>query len=130
MEAAFADYSEALDWMEQAKKNYKPTIRFYASDEFKAAYPLISQLYDAKMAALAQEGMAALAEAGLKIGDEVVYDAVSLLVSEEYRGKVVRRKGIPYVKLYGTLYGTRRFVRWHRGFSKMNDTNGGNHEKQ
>ena len=38
----FADYSESLQWVELKAKGFKSVNEFYASDEYKSAYLLIS----------------------------------------------------------------------------------------
>ena len=115
----FADYSEALQWVEQKAKNFKSVNEFYSSNEYKSAYPLIRKMYEVEQAAFVKKGMAELKKAGLKIGDKVTYDFVSPYFNvEEYTGKIIVRMGIPYVQLDAgqTTMSGKKSVRWHKGF--------------
>lgn len=118
----FADYSEALQWVEQKAKNFKSVNEFYVSDEYKSAYPLIRKMYEVEQAAFAKKGMTELKKSGLKIGDKVAYDFVSPYFNvEAYTGKIVEKMGIPYVQLDSgqkTMSG-KKSVRWHKGFVRV-----------
>jgi hypothetical protein len=118
----FADYSEALQWVKLKAKSFKSINEFYASDEYKAAYPLIRKMYEVEQSAFAKKGMDELKKAGLKIGDKVAYDFVSPYFNvEAYTGKIVDKMGIPYVQLDAgqkTMSG-KKSVRWHKGFVRV-----------
>lgn len=118
----FADYSEVLQWVEQKAKNFKSVNAFYASDEYKSAYPLIRKMYEVEQAAFAKKGMNALKKAGLNIGDKVAYDYVSpYFYVEKYTGIIIEKMGIPYVQLDAgqkTMTG-KKSVRWHKGFVRV-----------
>ena len=122
MRLDFSDYSEALQWIKLKAKGFKSAKEFYASEEYKSAYPLIRKMYEVEQAAFAKKGMEELQKAGLKIGDKVAYDFVSPFFNvEAYTGKIIERMGIPYVKLDSgqkTMSG-KKSVRWHKGFVKV-----------
>jgi len=118
----FADYSEALLWIESRAKQYKSMNEFYCSDEYKAAYPLIKKMHEVEVSAFAKKAMGELKKSGLKIGDRVEYDYVSpFFTVTTYTGKIIERLGMPYVKFDAglkTMTG-KSSVRWHRGFVKL-----------
>lgn len=119
----FADYSEALEWTEKKAKNYKSMNEFYTSDEYKSVYPLIRKMYNVEQASFVKKAKTELKKANLKIGDSVIYDFVSPFFNvANYSGKIVERKGVPYVKLDAgqTTMSGKKSVRWHKGFTKYN----------
>lgn len=103
------------------KEAYKTKTNLLCSDEYRAAYPEIDATYrrqrDERTARLARDGARALAEAGLKAGDRVVYGVVgSFFNVETLRGKIVLRKGVPYVVLDRSHNG-KKSTRWHKGWT-------------
>jgi hypothetical protein len=117
----FADYSEALQWVEKKAKNYKSMNDFYASEEYKSAYTLIKKMYEVEQSSFAKKAMVELKKANLKIGDKVFYDFVSPYFDVvEYNGKIIEKNGIPYVQLDNgnTTMSGKKQIRWHKGFSK------------
>jgi len=118
----FADYSEALDWVELKAKNFKSLNEFYTSEEYKSAYPLIRKMYEVEQSNFVKKAKTELKKAKLKISDKVMYDFVSPFFNvTQYTGTIVERNGIPYVKLDAgqkTMSG-KKSVRWHKGFVKI-----------
>lgn len=119
MKIDFADYSEALQWVELKAKEFKSINEFYTSDEYKSAYPIIMKMYEVEQSAFVEKGFNELKKAGLKIGDKVTYDFVSpYFTVETYSGTVIERAGVLYVQLdegQKTMSG-KKSVRWHKGF--------------
>jgi hypothetical protein len=85
-------YSEALDWFEKKLKHYKSLENFLQSNEFDFVVPLIREL-----------AWEELKNAGLKIGDKVMYEEVNLIdkLVHIYTGKIIEKYELPFVKLDG-----------------------------
>jgi len=121
----FSSYDEALQWIEMRVKSFSSHNHFYASDEYKAIYPHVQELYaiqkQKEKSVLGELGMSKLKEAGLQIVDIVVYDFISPFFDViEYSGKIVDRGGVPFVLLdkgQRTLNG-KKSIMWYKGFIK------------
>lgn len=118
MSEKFTTYSEALAWVEEQSRGYKTRNHFFASDEYRLAYPRIKMLYEEykarKKEDAKKEAGSAMVGSGIEYGDRVFYDVLGFAFSvERLDGVVVERGGLPYVKLDN---GKR--VRWHKGFIK------------
>ena len=119
----FKNYKEAQDWMNNRMSEYESANRFYASEEYREAYPAIKEASDREKnnqsSSLAVEARQAMTEAGVKFGDRVSYQHVGRFMTvEEYTGIIINRKGIPFVKFdegQKTING-KKSVRWHKGF--------------
>ena len=88
----FADYSEALDWVELKAKNFKSLNEFYTSEEYKSAYPLIRKMYEVEQSNFVKKAKTELKKAKLKISDKVMYDFVSPFFNvTQYTGTIVKK---------------------------------------
>ncbi len=122
----FVDYSESLEWIEKSSKKYKTKNDFFASDEYKFAYPLIKKMYEVEKIEYSKKAMSELKKSKLQIGDSVRYDYVSPFFNVAvYTGKIVERNGVPYVKLDSgqTTMSGKKSVKWHKGFTKWEKEN-------
>lgn len=129
----FTSYADAQVWMNENSKKFKNQNDFYASDEYKSAYPIIQQLYKVEQKSYAAKAQQAMVEANVKFGDKVNYDYITpFLQSEKYSGTIIERDGIPYVKLddgQQTISGSKS-VKWHKGWKKSKFENGGAIDKK
>lgn len=118
----FMTVADVGAWMgTRVRETYRTKNELLSSAEYRAAYPSIDAIYrrerEAATARLAQDGAQALVEAGLKVGNRVAYGAVgSFFNVEVLRGKIVSRKGVPYVALDQPHNG-KKSVRWHKGWT-------------
>jgi hypothetical protein len=129
----FTSYADAQVWMNENSKKFKNQNDFYASDEYKSAYPIIQQLYKVEQKSYAAKAQQAMVEANVKFGDKVNYDYITpFLQSEKYSGTIIERNGIPFVKLddgQQTISGSKS-VKWHKGWKKSKFENGGAIDKK
>lgn len=122
----FTTYAEAQNWISQQVKKYPSKNHFFASEQYKKAYPQIKALADAEIGnqkkELLQLAETELTKANLKPGDRVYYDHVTPFgVVESYTGTLFLKSGIPYVKFDAgqkTMNG-KTFIKWHKGFKKI-----------
>ena len=124
----FKTMQEAQDWIETESKKYPSKNAFYASSKYHKAYPLIKKLSDdqckKKHALKVIEAEKAMKEAGVKFGDSVFYDYVCIFNVITYEGKIINRKGIPYVKFDNNMtINGKKSIRWHKGFMKKENQN-------
>jgi len=123
----FKTYDEVTAWVAAKVKEYGGKNKFFSSPEYRQAHPVINKLYkevkrkyDEKKQS---EGAAAMEAAGVSYGDRVRYQFVGpFLQIQTLTGKVIRRKGVPYVRLnepVSTTKGLRKEVRWHKEFRRM-----------
>ena len=117
----FGTYQEALDWINKTAKKYDSKNAFYASDEYKKVYPILTILHDAETNKWAKVAAKAMKKVDVKFGDKVKYDFVSPMMRvEKYSGTVINKNGIPYVKLDSgqkSMTG-KKTIRWHKGWKK------------
>jgi hypothetical protein len=129
----FTSYDDAQVWMNENSKKFKNQNEFYASDEYRLAYPIIQQLYKVEQKSYAAKAQQAMVEANVKFGDKVNYDYITpFLQSEKYSGTIIERNGIPFVKLDNgkqTISGSKS-VKWHKGWKKSKFENGGAIDKK
>jgi len=115
-------HAETNAWIDtRAKDRSISRNEFLTTDEYKAAYPYLQQLYRAEKLKTAATAVKAMAEVKVNFGDRVGYDYVTPFGVEPYAGEIVSRNGIPYIKLdegQTTIKGTRS-VRWHKGWKKL-----------
>lgn len=121
----FKTYDQSRDWLEKKAKEYGSKNEFLASEEYKKAYPELVSLEKKKLTDISKRGAKAMKEVKVKEGDTVEYDAVSPFgIVESYCGKLIIKRGTPYVKLKEKALvagkGYRKTVRWHKGFRKVN----------
>lgn len=104
----FKNYAEAQAWIaERAKALGMSKASFQSSYEYahampklQAAYAPAKADYDAKMADKKAEALAAMSDAGVKLGDTVAWNSVGAFLSQtKYEGTVVMHGGLPHVKL-------------------------------
>lgn len=117
-------YKETLRWIEEESKKYSSKNDFLSSDVYKKAYPKIKKLEDnlkkKEQSVLIHDAEEAMKEANIRFGDRVYYDYIHFFGVQTYTGKIVKRKGIPYVVFdegQVTMKG-RKSTRWHKGFKK------------
>jgi len=117
MKPTFLDYDQARAWMEQKAKEHGGLKAFSATSEYKQVYPEIEAIYKKETLAASTK---ALQKAGLEYGEEVTYSQLNLLLGGVItaKGKLVERRGKPYVKLDPPVLG-RKEVRWHSGFVRV-----------
>ena len=129
----FTSYADAQLWMNENSKKFKNQNEFYASDEYRLAYPIIQQLYKLEQKSYAAKAQEAMIEANVKFGDKVNYDYITpFLQSEKYSGTIIERNGVPFVKLddgQQTISGAKS-VKWHKGWKKNKFENGGEIDKK
>ena len=112
----FNSYEAALKWIDAKSKEYGGKGQFLASEEYQSMYPKIKKLYDKEQKEHGDESLQALKEVNQNYGDRVFYDFVSPFgYVESYRGTIVKRSGVPYVRLDEKISG-RRFLKWHKGW--------------
>jgi len=117
----FETYEEAQRWIEKKSKEYGGRNRFFSSEEYKKHYRQIQKLHAKESEPYKKRAMEAMSEAGVKPGDKVLYDVVSPYGFVcEAKGKIVMRRGIPYVVLTKDSASTfgRKSTKWHKGFRK------------
>lgn len=104
----FKDYAEAQAWIaSRAKALGMSKASFQSSYEYAHAMPKLQAAYapakadfDAKMADKKAEALAAMSDAGVKLGDTVAWNSVGAFLSQtKYEGTVVMHGGLPHVKL-------------------------------
>ena len=115
-------HAETNAWIDiRAKDRSISRNEFLTTDEYKAAYPYLQQLYRAEKLKTAATAVKAMAEVKVNFEDRVGYDYVTPFGVEPYKGEIISRNGIPYIKLdegQTTIKGTRS-VRWHKGWKKL-----------
>lgn len=112
----FDSYEAALKWIDDKSKEYGGKSQFLASDEYQSMYPKIKKLYVKEQKEYGDESSQALKEVNQNYGDIVFYDFVGSFGDvESYRGTIVKRSGVPYVRLDEKVSG-RRFLKWHKGW--------------
>ena len=115
-------HAETNAWIDiRAKDRSISRNEFLTTDEYKAAYPYLQQLYRAEKLKTAATAVKAMAEVKVNFEDRVGYDYVTPFGVEPYTGEIISRNGIPYIKLdegQTTIKGTRS-VRWHKGWKKL-----------
>jgi hypothetical protein len=115
----FTSYKQWLDYIEF--KLLKHGKDFYTTEEYRQLYPVGAALRHEELKALAERGQVEMKNAGVWFGDKVFYDVLSPWgIVEPISGKIVSKKGVPYVKLdEGQKSGSgKRHIRWHKGFRK------------
>lgn len=117
-------YEELLEWINEESKKYSSRNEFLSSDIYKKVYPKIKKLEEdikkKKQLSLIHDAEEAMKEANINFGDRVYYDYVYGFGVQTYTGKIIKRKGIPYVVLDSgqvTMKGAKS-IRWHKGFIK------------
>ena len=119
---AFTSTDDVQAWMaRRIKETYKTKRNLLCSDEYREAFPRLAAVFrqapDEYTSRMAREGTRALAEAGLAVGDRVAYGLVGPFFNiEVLRGKIVSRKGVPYVAL-DQAHNGKKSVRWHKGWT-------------
>lgn len=68
----FNSYSEATSWINSKAKEYGSKNKFYASDEYREAYPEIVKAFKMKNASVADAITKRVIAAGYKEGDKVM----------------------------------------------------------
>lgn len=112
----FNSYEAALKWIDIKSKEYGGKGQFLASEEYRLMYPKIKNLYGKEQKEHTSDSSQALKEVNHNYGDRVFYDFVSTFgYIESYRGTIVKRSGVPFVKLDEKISG-RRFLKWHKGW--------------
>jgi len=114
-------YEQAREWIEERAAHYPSRNEFFASREYRDAYPRIQELTEQYEQELSTEAEQAMREAGIKSGDDVVYVPPGALPGQEVSGRVFLRKGVPYVRLSTPVADGRKTTRWHRGFQRVED---------
>lgn len=93
---------------------------FYTTPEYKAIYPYLQKIHKRSMSFFKKAGEVAMKSAGIEYGDTVHYDHADLLFGvNRMEGIVIKRNGVPYVKLTrGRTSDGRKQVMWHKGWIK------------
>ena len=112
----FETYDDALEWIAQKNQEYGSKQKFSCSEEFSKVYPSIKQLYDQKRDQEKEEHkkicITAMNSVGANYGDTVEYSRASPFGEIEFHeGKIINRKGIPYVKAANG-----KTKKWHKGY--------------
>jgi ribosomal protein S18 acetylase RimI-like enzyme len=119
-EEEFGSIDEANDWIDAKSKEYGNKNKFLASDEYKKVYPKIQELHKQGKSKYQEKAKQALEEKKQKEGDEVEYSAASPFGDVfVYEGKIVLKDGIPYVNLNKKTVDGKKQVKWHKGFTKI-----------
>lgn len=128
----FETLDEAMAWMEFNAKARKISKSMFASSTlYHKAYEQIQLLHDTARSGYEDAAWTRLSDAGLSIGDNVVYRGVGMFMQNiEHTGVIVKRKGLPYVLLDNPMdvvsKGKMRLakeVRWDSRFEKINTEN-------
>jgi hypothetical protein len=122
----FKDYAEAQAWISKRLKKFKHKNDFYASEEYKRAYPRIVELQKTARTSASDSREAEMLAAGIRYGDRVGQDIPPAFVFGSgvwLQGTVVKHKGFPQVKLDEAFQG-RRFVAWNKKWTKLYDPPG------
>jgi len=110
----YADFEKLL---EKKTKEYGDKNKYFASEEYKAIYPKVQELYKKEKHKHIIEGKKAMREAGVNFGDRVVYVIPdhSTATVDEHAGVVFSRAGIPYVRLDDKMPNGTKEIKWHKG---------------
>lgn len=112
---------DANKWIDDKATEYGSKNKFLTSDEYKNAYPEISDLYKQTKNKFSDDADKAMKEVGAKFGDSVEYSEANPFGEVfVYEGKIINRNGVPYVNLSEKTRDGKNSVRWHKGFKKVN----------
>jgi tRNA nucleotidyltransferase/poly(A) polymerase len=125
MKKSFKSYSEALKYVDKISKAYPGGKRcFQSSEEYAELYPIVKKLYEAEKRSadkkLLSEAKKAMKEAGINFGDRVETQLINIfgLPGSILEGRLISKKGLPYVKLDHPFQG-KKTIFWHKGWRKI-----------
>lgn len=115
----FNTYSEAQEYIQIKINEYGNENKFYSSEEYEEAYPFILEAHDKAKEAITHVAIEAMTEVGVNFSDIVYYDIVDYWGNvTEVKGKLINKKGVPYVQLNQKLPNGKKSMKWHTGFRK------------
>ncbi len=126
----FETYADANTWIEQQAKLHGGKRIFASTEIYKAAYEQIKALYDAEKAVNDAAKMQGLADAGLKIGDQVsAFIPDGFMGGYTETGTIIEYNGAPYVKTDNAVtvskngrIGTTSRLAWNGQWKKVETT--------
>lgn len=120
----FATYADATQYIQSQVKEQGQ--RYYCTDEYKKMFPAIKQMAQDEKNKTQNQGshqlldLAAqsMQEVGVTWGDKVEWHNIGTFMNVTIMsGKIVNRKGIPFVQLDAPMNG-KKSCKWHKGFMK------------